>query len=460
MRYATTDFYLPLQKAIFMRKQWLLSLLFAPVWAMAAVTNEFTLANGMKVVVREDHRSPVVVTQVWYKVGSSYESAGTTGISHALEHMMFKGTAKVPAGEFSRLVAYMGGEDNAFTTDDYTAYYQLYSSNRLPLALELEADRMANLQLKEDDFKQEIRVVMEERRQRTDDSPSGLALERFQTVAMLTTPNRNPTVGWMSDLENMKVDELKKWYQTWYAPNNATLVVVGDVSTDDVKTLADKYFAAIPAQNVPLTHSPQELRQIGEREVKLELPAKVANLYLGFNVPSLTSTATPKDVYALRMLMGVLDQGLSARLESRLVRDQRILTAVSSSYNPFNRGDTLLTITAVPAEGHSLEEAKNAILTEINALKTDAISDDELKKVFAAILADNVFSRDSISEQANEIGMLESLGLGWRTADAFPEQLKTITTADIRQAAQQWLTPANMTTLYLKPTALNVGDAQ
>ena len=460
MRYATTSFHISLQKAMVMRKLWLLSLLIAPLWASAAVTNEFTLANGSKVVVREDHRSPVVVTQAWYKVGSAYESTGSTGISHALEHMMFKGTSKVPAGEFSRLVAYFGGEDNAFTTDDYTAYYQLYSNNRLPLAIELEADRMANLQLKEEDFKQEIRVVMEERRQRTDDSPQGIALERFQAVAMLTTPNRNPTIGWMSDLENMSVDELKKWYQTWYAPNNATLVIVGDVNTDEVKALAEKYFAPIPSQILPKAYNPKELTAIGEREVKLELPAKVANLYLGFNVPSLTSAKTPKDVYALRMLLGVLDEGLSARLESRLIREQRILTAVNSGYNLFARGDSLLTITAVPAEGHTLEEAKAAILSELNKLKTEAISDDELKRVYASILADNVFSQDSISEQANQIGMLESLGLSWRVSDELPNNLKTITADDIRQSAQQWLVPANMTTLYLKPTTLNVGEAK
>ncbi|PTQ89405.1 M16 family metallopeptidase [Agitococcus lubricus] len=437
----------------------LLSLLLLPVWAQAATT-EFSLNNGLKVVVREDHRSPVIVTQVWYKVGSSYEQAGYTGLSHALEHMMFKGTYKVPAGEFSRLVAYLGGEDNAFTTDDYTAYYQLYSNNRLPLALELEADRMVNLQLKEEDFKQEIRVVMEERRQRTDDNPQGLALERFQSLAMLTTPSRNPTIGWMNDLNNLSVNDLKQWYQQWYAPNNATLVVVGDVKPEQVKQLAEQYFANIPAQTIRKAPPAKELRHIGERTMTLELPAKVANLYIGFNVPSLTSAEKPKEVYALRMLLGVLDLGLSARLETRLVREQRLLTAVSSGYNPFSRGDTLLTITAIPAEGYSLEQAKAAILDEINKLKTDTISDEELKRVYAAILADDVFGKDSISDQANEIGVLESLDLGWQTADDVPKQLQSITKDDIRQAAQTWLTAPNMTTLFLKPTQLNVGDAQ
>lgn len=460
MRYATITYQISLYKKILMRKQWLLCLLWLPLNAMAAVTNEFTLDNGLKVVVREDQRSPVVVAQVWYKIGSSYEQFGSTGLSHALEHMMFKGTPKVPTGEFSRLVSYLGGQDNAFTTDDYTAYYQLYSNTRLPLAIELEADRMTNLTLDETEFKQEIKVVMEERRQRTDDNPQGLALERFQAVAMLTTPHRNPTIGWMSDLENMKIDDLRQWYKKWYAPNNATLVVVGDVKTEDVKKLAIQYFGKIPTQQLPASTIPKELQAIGERQVTLELPAKVANLYVGFNVPSLTSAATAKEAYTLRMLVGVLDEGLSARLESRLVREKRILTAVNSSYRPFGRGDTLFTISAIPAEGHTLEEAKTAILAEINALKTESISEDELKKVYASIVADNIFSQDSISSQANQIGMMESIGLGWKVLDNYSTNLKSISTEDIRQAAQQWLIPANMTTLYLKPTALVVGEAK
>jgi len=445
---------------VVMRKHWLFALLWSPLSVMAATTHEFRLDNGLKVVVREDQRSPVVVAQVWYKIGSSYEQFGSTGLSHALEHMMFKGTAKVPTGEFSRLVSHLGGEDNAFTASDYTAYYQLYSNTRLPLALELEADRMVNLTLDETEFKQEIKVVMEERRQRTDDNPQGLAFERFQSLALLTTPSRNPTIGWMSDLNNMKIDDLRRWYQTWYAPNNATLVVVGDVKVDEVKQLASQYFGQIPPQNLPNIAVPKEVPLIGERQLSLELPAKVANLYLGFNVPSLTSAQNPKDVYALRMLLGVLDEGLSARLESRLVREKRILSAVNSGYSPFKRGDTLLTITAIPAEGYSLDDAKSAILAEINALKTEAISDDELKKVYAGILADDVFSQDSISSQANQIGMMESVGLSWRTLDEFSANLKTITTEDIRQAAQQWLVPANMTTLQLKPTALVVGEVK
>ncbi len=439
---------------------WLLAALLAlPPVARAASPQEFTLANGLKVLVKEDHRAPVVVAQVWYRIGSGYEVPGKTGLSHALEHMMFKGTDKVPAGEFSRLVARFGGEDNAFTTDDYTAYYQVYSSNRLPLALELEADRMSHLNLRAEDFTQEIRVVMEERRMRTDDNPQALAMERFQSLAMLTNPERVPTIGWMSDLQAMKVEDLRAWYKQWYAPNNATLVVVGDVQPDEVRAQAESYFSGIPSQTVPMTPPPRELPEPGQRHMDLALPAKVPAMYLAWNVPGLATAATPKDAYALRMLIGVLDEGLSARLESRLVREQRILTAVSSSYNPFTRGDTLFTITAIPAEGHTLEEARQAILDEVNALKTDAIQPDELKRVYAGIIAGNVFQQDSIQEQASQIGMMESLGLGWHVIDQLPENLQGISADDIRNAANRWLTPANQTSLFLKPAALNVGDA-
>ena len=442
-------------------KPWLYPLLAAlSCTAHASPTQEFTLANGLKVIVREDHRAPVAVTQVWYRVGSSYEPAGKTGMSHALEHMMFKGTDKVPAGEFSRMVAWFGGSDNAFTTDDYTAYYQLYSSNRVPLALELEADRMVNLKLSPESFAQEIRVVREERRQRTDDNPQSQALEKFQALAMFTTPHRTPTIGWMQDLEAMKIEDLTAWYRLWYAPNNATLVVVGDVDPVQVRTQAEQYFGQIPAQNTPITLPPRELQQPGEREMQLSLPAKVPALYIGFNVPSLTTAASPKDAYALRMLLSILDGGLSARLESRLVRTQRALTAVSSSYNMMARGDTLFTLTAIPGEGVTLAQAKQKILDELEALKTESISPEELERVYTGILAENVFRQDDIQEQANLIGMLESVGLGWKTMDALADNLKSITPDDIRESAKRWLTPANMATLMLNPAELNVGNAQ
>lgn len=424
----------------------------APAMA-ASLTTEYRLDNGLKLVVREDHRAPVVVAQVWYKIGSSYETEGLTGMSHALEHMMFRGSEKVPDGEFSRIVALYGGEDNAFTTDDYTAYYQVYTADKLPLALELEADRMRNLKLNADDFAQEIRVVMEERRMRTDDNPQAQAMERFMALAWLTSPSRIPTVGWMPDLQNMKVENLRQWYETWYSPNNATLVVAGDVKPAAVKKLADQYFGAIPSRVLPPVRLPLELPEPGDRSMTLNLPGKVPALFVGFNVPSY-NTGKPGESEALRMLLGVMDEGQSARLETRLVRDQRVAAAIASGYDPFSRGDSLFMIRAVPAPGHSLEELQAAIFREIENLKTEKIETDDLKSVYAGFLAGDVFERDSVQEQANSIGRLESVGQSWKLGDDWPKTLQNVTPEQVRSIAAQYLVPARRTVLRLVPTAL------
>lgn len=429
------------------------ALLGSPLSQAAAQTTEFRLDNGLKLVVREDHRAPVVVTQVWYKVGSSYEPQGLTGLSHALEHMMFKGTSKVPDGEFSRIVALYGGEDNAFTTDDYTAYYQVYTADKLALALELEADRMQNLVLKPEDFAKEIQVVMEERRMRTDDNPQALAIERFMTLAWLTSPGRIPTVGWMGDLQAMKVEELRRWYETWYVPNNATLVVAGDVKAEDVKRLADQYFGSIPAKPVPVVRMPVELPEPGDRSMVLSLPGKVPALYLAFNVPSRNS-GKPGEAEALRMLMGVMDEGMSARLETRLVREQRVAAAVSSGYDPFSRGDSLFMVRAVPAPGRSIDELQAALLKEIENLKTEKIEPDDLKRVYTRFLSSDVFERDSVQEQANSIGRLESVGLSWKVMDEWPQSLQKVDAEAVRAAARTYLTPSRRSVLRLMPTEI------
>ena len=236
---------------IFFRIIILCSGIWIAVGAHAGDVQEFMLDNGLKLVVKEDHRAPVVVSQVWYKVGSSYEHAGITGISHALEHMMFKGTKKYPPGEFSRIIATNGGEENAFTSSDYTAYFQTLEKSRLPISFELESDRMRNLVLPKDEFAREIEVVKEERRMRTEDDPQALLYETLNATAFETSPYRQPIIGWMSDLEAMKISSLKDWYKKWYAPNNATVVVVGDVNADEVYKLALKYFAPLPRENIP-----------------------------------------------------------------------------------------------------------------------------------------------------------------------------------------------------------------
>src|SRR5512135_462404 len=224
---------------------------------------ERILSNGLKVIVKEDHRAPVLVQQVWYHAGSMDENIGTTGVAHVLEHMMFKGTVEVPAGEFSKIIAAAGGRENAFTSYDHTAYFQQLHKSRLPLAMQLESDRMHNLQLAKKEFDKEIKVVMEERRWRTDDDPHALMYEKLMATAYEEHPYRHPVIGWMIDLQNMTDADAQRWYKTWYAPNDATLVVAGDVKADDVFAMAQRYYGNIPAVTLPLRKAVGEAQQIG-----------------------------------------------------------------------------------------------------------------------------------------------------------------------------------------------------
>jgi zinc protease len=414
---------------------------------------EETLANGLKVIIKQDHRAAVVMTQIWYKVGSSDETSDETGLSHALEHMMFKGTPTVPSEEFSRINARFGGSNNAFTTDDYTGYYQLYPANRLGLALELEADRMQHLVLKDDDFSQEMRVVMEERRQRTDDNPKSVAYERFRLMAYPTSPLRYPVIGHMKNLEKLKLTALKRWYEQWYTPNNAVLIIVGDVNPTEAMQHVRQYFGDIPSRSTPPRADVNEFLHTGERTMNLFLPVQVPALYMAWNVPSVSTASDPNDAYALMLLQAVIDGGLSARLEQRLVREQRLLTAVNSSYSGFERGASLFMVTAIPDQGHTLAEARRAILAEIEKLKTDPITPEELARVRTNYLADLTYDQDSISGQAQLIGQLETAGLSHHLVEQLPDRLSQLSVPFLQDVAKRYLTADSLSTLYLAPEA-------
>lgn len=425
-------------------------------WAAPAPAS-FVLANGLRVIVQEDHRAPVVLTQVWYRVGSADEPPGLTGISHVLEHMMFKGTPTVPVGEFSRLVAYAGGDDNAYTNDNFTVYFQQHLADRLPLVLELEADRMRNLTLDEAEFARELKVVMEERRLRTDDNPQALAMERFQTLALLSSPERNPTIGWMRDLERLTIDDVRALYKQWYAPTNATLIVVGDVTLAQVRSLTEQYFAGLPAQAAPRRAAIRELDSPGERTLTMRLPGQVPSLYLGFNLPSLASARQPEDAYALQLLAGVLDGGVSARLERDVVRKNQA-AAIRSGYDLLARGDTLLAITAVPAAGQSLSALRDAILKAVYALRDDLVSPAELSRVMANVRAQAVYARDDLDDQAQQLGRLDALGLPLNWDDSLSLRLQAITPQQLREVARRYLQPERLATLYLQlPGSVDTG---
>lgn len=418
-----------------------------------AKTTEETLPNGLKVIIREDHRAPVAMTEIWYKVGSTDETGDEVGLSHALEHMMFKGTSKVPGEEFSRISAKFGGATNAFTTANYTGYYQIYPAKYVPLALELEADRMQNLQLRQQDFEPEMQVIMEERRQRTDDNPKALAYERFRWMAYPTSPLRLPTIGHMKNLQNLKLDSLKRWYQKWYTPNNAVLVIVGDVNPSQTLQQVKQYFAAIPSRATPVRPDVNEFQHIGERQMDLTLPVQVPALYMAWNVDSATSTKDTDNAYALSLLQGILDGGLSARLEKRLVREQRIAAAISCNYDLFSRGSSLFTITAVPEQGKTLEQVRAAILAEVEKLKTDPITSDELERIKTGYLSDLIYSQDSIEGQAQLIGSMETAGVSYKLIDQLPSKLNQLSVAFLQQVAKQYLVNDNLSTLYLRVPA-------
>lgn len=428
------------------------STLLAPLMAQATTT-EFSLDNGLKVIVREDHRAPVVVSQLWYKVGSSYEVPGSTGLAHALEHMMFKGSSKLGPGESSRILRELGAEENAFTSDDYTAYYQVLARDRLPIALEMEADRLASLTLPEDEFIREIEVVKEERRMRTDDRPSGLAYERFKALAYPASSYHIPTIGWMHDLERMTIDDLRDWHERWYVPNNATLVIVGDVQPDEVKTLVTRYFANIPARPLPAVKQPVELDEPGERSITLHLKTQLPSIMMGFNVPSLTSSDDHKEIHALRLIGALLDGGNSSRIPSKLEREQELVAGAAAWYNAFTRGSSLFVLSATPnvQKGKTLAEVEQGLWEQLQQLQDTPPSAEELARVRAQVVAAEVYNQDSISSQAMQIGKLETIGLSWRVLDEDLAALTAISPADIQAAAQKFFTRSRLTTAYIYP---------
>lgn len=409
--------------------------------------HEYRLDNGLKVIIKEDHRSPVVMSQIWYRVGSDDEPEKLGGISHVLEHMMFKGTSKVSSADFERIIAKFGGSNNAFTTHDYTGYYEIFPANRLALALELEADRMTNLQLKADDFTQERQVVMEERRERTDDNPNARAYEQFSLLASPDSPKGQSVIGPMSEIEAITLPDLANWYKTWYTPNNATIIIVGDVQPQSALAEVKRYFGAIPARTLPPRPSVTQKAFRGYNEQTAQLPVQVPSLIMAYNVPTLTTASDPKTAYTLNLLGQVLDGGLSARLEKNLVRDRSLLAGVSTGYNAFGRGDTLFSISATPHQNISLAEAKTALLAEVEALKTKPISPTELQRAKTTALTDIIYSQDSISGQAQLIGSLDSVGLDDRLIYEFPKVYDTISEQDLHDVAKKYLVKENLTLL-------------
>jgi zinc protease len=370
--------------------------------------------------------------------------------------MMFKGTQKHGPGEFSRLIAEQGGRENAFTSRDYTAYFQTLEKSRLPIALELEADRMRNLLLDPKEFAKEVKVVMEERRLRTEDSAQALTYEQFNAVAYLNSPYRTPIIGWMDDLENLRIDDLKQWYARWYAPNNAVLVVAGDVDADAVHKLAEKTFGAIKADNgIRPPKARNEVEQIGLRRLTVKAPAEVPYLIMGYKVPVLLTAKEDWEPYALEVLAGILDGGDSARLTRTLVRGQQIAVSAGAGYDLADRQEGLLMLDGSPAKGHSMQDLETALREQITQLRNTPVAQDELERVKAQVLADHVYQEDSVFYQAMRIGTLESVGLGWRTADDYLPRIQAVTAEQVQAVAKKYLSDDRLTVAVLDPQPMD-----
>ncbi|MCL2874846.1 MAG: insulinase family protein [Betaproteobacteria bacterium] len=420
---------------------------------------ETTLDNGMKIVVREDRRAPSVVHMIWYRSGAMDEPAGVTGVAHVLEHMMFKGTRKVGPGEFNMRISALGGRDNAFTSNDYTAYFQQTPPAHLGTMMSLEADRMKNLTLTDEDFSREIEVIKEERRLRTDDRPRALVHEQLMATIFQVHPYHHPIIGWMADLVTMTAEDTREWYRNWYAPNNATLVVVGDVDHQAVFKLARQHYGTIKSTELPIRRISIEPGQTGPRSVVVRAPAELPYLAMAWRVPSLRKPDTDRESYALQMLAEILDGYDGARLNRRLVREQRIAVSAGAAYDGINRGPALFLLEGAPAPGQSLETLETALRAELQRIRDEGVSEDELNRVKNQALATRIYSRDSLMGQAMEIGQLESAGLSWRDEVRLLAGLRAVTAEEVRSVARRYFDDASLTNARLDPLPLPTSPA-
>lgn len=426
-----------------------------PYLGHAAPAQEFLLNNGMKIIVKEDHRAPTVAHMIWYKVGSMDEQNGATGLAHALEHLMFKGTRTLKPGEFSKRVAGLGGRENAFTSKDYTAYFQQIEKSKLEAVMALEADRMANLVFDKDEFAKEIKVVMEERRWRTDDQALSLLNEAMNATAFAAHPYHHPIVGWMDDLQQMTVQDAQAWYERWYAPNNATMVVAGDVDAARVHDLAEKYFGKLSAKSLPRTKPQNEPQQRGLKRVTVKAPAENPYVVLAFKVPTLRDVEKDDDVHALEVLSAVLDGYDNARLNAKLVRTDKLANQVGAGYSANARGPVLFVLDGTPAQGVSTEQLEKLLRAEVDRIAKDGVSEQELKRVKTQLIASQVYKRDSIFGQGMELAVMEMTGISHTQIDRIIEKLKAVTPQQVQAVAQKYFGDDQLTIATLIPLPLS-----
>ena len=439
-----------------MRNSRLTLLLLALTAPLAALANPFEhqLANGLRIIVKEDHRAPTAAHMVWYRAGSVDETNGTTGIAHVLEHMMFKGTPSAGPGEFNRRVAAAGGRDNAFTSRDYTAYFQQIPKQKLEEMMQLEADRMRHLNLDAKEFAQEIKVVMEERRLRTDDQPQAMLFEQMSGVAFQSHPYRVPIIGWMNDLENMTVQDARDWYERWYVPNNAYVVIVGDVDHLQVFKLAEKYYGQLKPRALPARKPQDEPVQTGIRRLTVKAPAELPVVLMSYKVPVIRDVEKDVDPYALEMLSAILDGHEAARFSKHLIREQRLAVAAGVGYDTTSRGPGMFYLQGSPSEGKTRAELEAGFRAELARIQQDGVADDELARAKAQLVAGQIYKLDSMFAQAMEIGQMEAVGFSHKLDRRMIEKLQAVTAEQVQAVARKYFRDDQLTVAELDPQPL------
>ncbi|MTJ05076.1 MAG: insulinase family protein [Sediminimonas qiaohouensis] len=427
-----------------------LTLLAPAAMAASDQVTDFTLDNGMDVVVIEDHRAPVAVHMVWYRAGAADEPPGVSGVAHYLEHLMFKGTDTLEPGEFSATVARQGGKDNAFTSQDYTGYYQRVAADRLDLMMRMEADRMMNLRLAGKDIVTERDVILEERNQRVENDPAALFREQKQAAQYLNHPYGIPIIGWRAEMEELSREDVLAFYRTYYAPNNAILVVAGDVTPDEVRTLAQKHYGALPANpDLEPRSRPQEPPQTAERRLVMR-DARVGTPYLSrsYLAPERDSGAQEKAA-ALSLLSDLLGGGQTSVLAEKLQFDASVAVHTAAYYSGTSLDDTTFDLIIVPADGVSLQQAEEALDSALAEFMSDGVDAQELERIKLQARASQIYARDNVQRLARRYGGALTQGLTVEDVQAWPDIIQSVTADDIMAAARDVLNKRHAVTGYL-----------
>ncbi len=416
---------------------------------------QFTLPNGLTLIVKPDRRAPTAVHMLYVRVGAMDEVDGTTGVAHVLEHMLFKGTKTTKPGEFSRLVAALGGRENAFTTRDVTGYFQQIPANKLEDVIRLEADRFANNQWPDDEFKRELEVVKEERRSRTEDNPRSLLFEQLSAVVYQASPYRRPVVGWMNDLEAMTPQDAREFYRRWYVPANAAVIVAGDVDPAQVRRLVEKHYGSIPARAAPPRKPREEPQQNGIRRMEFKAPADQSYVALAFKVPQLRSfDTTPEndDALALTVLSAVLDGYDGARLDRALTRGpDRVADSVDAGYGLWGRGPQVFTLTGVPAAGKTPEQVEAALREQVARVAREGVTEAELQRVKTRWIAGEIYKLDSVMGQARELGSAWVMGLPLDSDARLMARLREVTADQVKSVAARYFGDDQLSVGVLRP---------